>query len=312
MKTLAGVAWLVGRRVLEMILTLWIVFTITFFLVKAAPGGPFAAEKNVPDAIKRNIEAKFRHNDPLWKQYADYLADIILRGDFRASYKLEDYTVAEVIAQGFPVSASLGLFALVFALTFGMTAGVVSATHRNSALDVGFMAMATVGIAVPNFVLAGLSIIVVVFWLKLLPAAGWGTVQQIFLPAVCLAAPYAAYIARLTRAGMLEVLSLDYVRTARAKGLDSTTVIVKHALRGAVLPVVSYIGPATAGILTGSLILERIFNVPGMGSHFIDAALQRDYTLQLGVVLVYTFLVYFMNMLVDLSYAVIDPRVKLI
>jgi len=187
---------------------------------------------------------------------------------------------------------------------------VISAVKRNSIFDFSFMLMATVGIAVPNFVLASLAIILLVFWLQLVPAAGWGSVQQLFLPALCIAAPYAAYIARLTRAGMLEVLNLDYIRTAYAKGLAPRTVVVKHALRGGILPVVSYLGPATAGILTGSLVLERIFNIPGMGSHFIDAAIQRDYTLALGMVVVYTLLLLVMNTLVDLSYAIIDPRVK--
>jgi oligopeptide transport system permease protein len=173
------------------------------------------------------------------------------------------------------------------------------------------MAAATLGIAVPNFVLASISIIIFVFWLQWLPAAGWGTLRQLILPALCLGAPYAAYIARLTRGGMLEVLNLDYIRTAYAKGLASRTVIVRHALRGAILPVVTYLGPAVAGILTGSLVVERIFNISGMGSHFIEGALQRDYTLTMGMVLVYTALLLTMNALVDFSYALIDPRVKL-
>jgi ABC-type dipeptide/oligopeptide/nickel transport system permease component len=244
-------------------------------------------------------------------QYVRHLVNAVVFFDFGPSMRMEDFTVNEVIAQGFPVSASLGVIALVLALLFGMTAGVISAVQRNTIFDFGFMLLATIGIAVPNFVLASLAIILIVFWLQLVPAAGWGSVQQLFLPAVCIAAPYAAYIARLTRAGMLEVLNLDYIRTAYAKGLAPRTVIVKHALRGAILPVVSYLGPATAGILTGSLVLEKIFNIPGMGSHFIDAAMQRDFTLAQGMVIVYTLLLLVMNTLVDLSYAVIDPRVKM-
>jgi ABC-type dipeptide/oligopeptide/nickel transport systems, permease components len=201
--------------------------------------------------------------------------------------------------------------ALGFALAVGTTAGVISAVWRNSALDMGFMALATVGIAIPNFVLASLSIIIIVFQLQLLPAAGWGTLKQLILPAICLGAPYAAYIARLTRASMLEVLSLDYIRTAYAKGLIARQVIVRHALRGALLPVLSYLGPATAALLTGSLVVERIFNIPGMGSHFIEAGIQRDYTLEMGVVLVYTFLLYCLNTLVDFSYGIVDPRVTM-
>jgi oligopeptide transport system permease protein len=231
--------------------------------------------------------------------------------DFGPSYKLEDYTVNEVIAQGFPVSASLGIFALMFALALGLTAGVISAIERHSFYDVAVMALATLGIAVPNFVLASLAIIVFVFLLGWFPAAGWGSVQQLVLPALCLGAPFAGYIARLTRTGMLEVLGLDYIRTAYAKGLSHRRVVLRHALRGAIVPVVSFLGPATAGILTGSLVLERIFALPGMGSHFIEAATQRDYTLAMGMVLVYTFLLFVMNTLVDLSYALIDPRVKI-
>lgn len=293
-----------------MAVTLWIVFTVSWILMRIVPGGPFDSEKKAAPAIQRNLEAKFHANDPWIVQYSDQLWDA-LHLDLRQSFKMEDYTVNEVIAQGFPISASLGIFALVFALALGMTAGVVSAVWRNSAVDVGLMALATLGIAVPNFVLAGISVIVVVFYFNLLPAAGWGRVDNLILPALCIGAPYAAYIARLTRAGMLEVLNLDYVRTAYSKGLSGRTVIVKHALRGAILPVVSYLGPAVAGILTGSLVVERIFNIPGMGSHFIEAATQRDYTVAMGMVLVYTLLLLAMNMLVDFSYAVIDPRVKL-
>jgi oligopeptide transport system permease protein len=293
-----------------MAVTLWIVFTVSWILMRIVPGGPYDSEKKSSPAIQRNLEAKYHVNDPWLIQYRDQLWDA-LHPDLRPSAKMEDFTVNEVIAQGFPISASLGIFALVFALTLGMTAGVVSAVWRNSVVDVGLMALATLGIAVPNFILAGLSVIVVVFYFNLLPAAGWGSVKQLILPALCIGAPYAAYIARLTRAGMLEVLNLDYVRTAYSKGLSNRTVIVKHALRGAILPVVSYLGPAVAGILTGSLVVERIFNIPGMGSHFIEAATQRDYTVAMGMVLVYTLLLLSMNMLVDFSYAVIDPRVKL-
>jgi len=309
-RRLLGLAMVLGKRVLWMLLTLWIVFTITWILMRLVPGGPYSAEKKVPPAIQRNLEAQFRMNEPLPVQYGSQIWDG-LHGNLRLSMKLQDYSVNEVIAQGFPVSASLGIFALSFALLFGTAAGVISAVRRNSFFDYSFMAAATLGIAVPNFVLAGIAILIIVFEWHLLPPAGWGSRQHIWLPALCLAAPYTAYVARLTRAGMLEVLNLDYIRTAYAKGLSPRTVIVKHALRGAILPVVSYIGPAAAGILTGSLILERIFNIPGMGSHFIEAASQRDYTLAMGIVLVSTILVYVMNMLVDISYAVIDPRVKM-
>ncbi len=302
--------WFLGKRFLWLVATLWIIFTVCFFLMRAVPGGPYSDERSMPPAIERNLKIKFKLNDPLYKQYSDYLLDVA-KLDLRPSYKNEDFTVNEIIAQGFPVSASLGIFSLVFAVALGMSAGVVSAVRRHSVYDVGMMVLATVGIAVPNFVLASLAVIVVVFQLHLVPAGGWGSVRQIILPSLCLAAPFAAYIARLTRAGMMEVLSRDYIRTAYAKGLSERRVIMRHALRGAILPVVSYLGPATAGILTGSLVLERIFLLPGMGSHFIDAAFNRDYTLATGMVLVYTVLLFVMNTLVDISYAVIDPRVKL-
>ncbi len=299
------------KRFLWMLLTLWIVFTVSFALMRSVPGGPYSSERKLPPEIQANFNARYRLDQPIYVQYFDQLLAIATRFDFGLSQKLIDYSVNEVIAMGFPVSATLGVFSLVGALIVGMSAGVVSAIRRNSGYDVSMMVLATMGIAVPNFVLASLAIIFFVFELQLVPAAGWGSLRQLILPTICLAAPFAAYIARLTRAGMMEVLSQDYIRTAYAKGLSERRVVVRHALRGAILPVVSYLGPATAGILTGSLVLERIFVLPGMGSHFVEAALQRDYTLAMGMVLVYTFLLFVMNTLVDVSYAVIDPRVKL-
>lgn len=297
------------KRLGWMVLTLWVVFTTSFFLMRAVPGGPFDSEKKLPPAIKRNIEKRYQMDRPLIQQYWSHLWATV-RCDFGPSYKLEDYTVNDVIAQGFPVSASLGILAMTFALSLGLVSGVVSAVLRNSVYDVSFMVAATIGIAVPNFVLASLMIVLFVFFWPVFPAAGWGELRQIILPALCLGAPFAGYISRLTRTGMLEVLGLDYIRTAYAKGLTTREVVVRHALRGAILPVVSYLGPATAGILTGSLVLEQIFALPGMGSHFIEAATQRDYTLAMGMVMVYTFLLFVMNTLVDLSYSMIDPRVE--
>ena len=243
-------------------------------------------------------------------QYRDHLWHTV-QLDLGPSLRLEDFTVNEVIGQGFPVSATLGVFALTLALLLGLSAGIISAIRRNSLFDFSFMTLATLGIAVPNFVLASLAIILFVFMLQIFPAAGWGTLQQIALPAICLSAPFAGYIARLTRTGMMEVLGNDYIRTAYAKGLSDRRVILRHALRGAVLPVVSYLGPATAGILTGSIVLEQVFALPGIGRHFVEAALQKDYTVSMGVVLVYTLLLFLMNTLVDVSYAIIDPRVKM-
>ena len=299
-----------GKRLLWMVLTLWVVYTISFFLMHAVPGGPFDGERQLNEDTKRNVEARYKLDLPLHEQYIYHLGKAA-QFDFGPSIKLADFSVNEVIAQGFPVSASLGIFALIFAMTLGVTAGVISSLRRHTWMDVAFMAMATLGIAVPNFVLASLSVVLLVFVWQLFPAAGWGSIEQIILPALCLGAPFAAYIARLTRTGLLEVLGQDYIRTAYAKGLSSQRVVVVHAMRGAIVPVVSYLGPATAGILTGSLVLERIFALPGMGSHFIEAATQRDYPLALGMVIVYTVLLFVMNTLVDISYSVIDPRVKL-
>jgi oligopeptide transport system permease protein len=298
------------KRAAWFVVTLWVVYTVSFILMRLVPGGPFDREKKIPEVIKRRIEAQFLLDRPIHEQYAADLWNK-LRLDFGPSYQLEDYLVVEVIAEGLPISVSLGILGMFFAIALGLTAGVVSAVRRHGWLDTLFMVAATLGIAVPNFVVASVCILLFVFWLEWFPAAGWGTLRQLVLPAICLGLPFAAYIARLTRTSMLEVLGQDYVRTAFAKGLGERRVVVRHALRGAILPVVSYLGPATAGILTGSLVLERIFSIPGIGSHFIEAANQKDYTLAMGMVLVYTVLLFVMNTLVDLSYAFIDPRVKL-
>lgn len=299
------------RRAAWLLLTLWLVFNFTFVLMRLVPGSPFKSERALAPAIERQLEARYNLDGTWSEQYFEVLGGIVFRGDLGWSMKLEDYSVNEVIAQGFPISASLAVFALVFAVVLGVTAGVVSAVRRGSAADFSLMVAAVLGIAVPNFVLATLAILLFVFVIPLFPAAGWGSLKQIILPAVCLGAPVAAYIARLTRTGMLEVMTRDYVRTAIAKGLPERTAIFKHALPAGLLPVVSFLGPATARVLTGSLVLEQIFALPGMGSHFVEAALQRDFTLATGMVLTYTVLLFAMNTLVDVSYAVIDPRVKL-
>lgn len=299
------------RRVGWLLLTLWIVYTVSFVLMRSVPGNPFSSERAVPPAIERQLRARYNLDAPPVRQYLDYAWGIVSRGDLGWCLRLEDYSVNQVLAEGFPVSASLAIFGLVFAIALGIPAGVISAVRRGSFADLSMMTAAVLGIAVPNFVLASIVILLFVFIIPLFPAGGWGTLRQLALPAFCLGAPVAAYVARLTRAGMLEVLSREHVRTAMAKGLSSRAVILKHVLPGALLPVVSYLGPATAGVLTGSLVLEKIFAIPGMGSHFINAALQRDYTLAMGMVLTYTVLLFVMNSIVDISYAVIDPRVKL-
>ncbi|KAA5540930.1 ABC transporter permease [Roseiconus nitratireducens] len=299
------------KRFIWMILTLLAVYTVSFVLMRAVPGNPFSGERNVPPAIERQLKARYNLDAPPIQQYFDYLGGIVTDFDLGWCMGLEDYSVNQVLAEGFPVSATLAIFALVFAIILGVTAGVISAVYRRSPADVALMAAAVLGIAIPNFVLASLAILLFVFTIQIFPAGGWGTLQQIALPAFCLGLPVAAYIARLSRAGMLETLSKDHVRTAFAKGLPKRTVILRHVLPGAMLPVVSYLGPAVARVLTGSLVLEKIFALPGLGSHFINAATQRDYTLAMGMVLTYTVLLFVMNTLVDISYAIIDPRVKL-
>jgi ABC-type dipeptide/oligopeptide/nickel transport system permease component len=252
------------KRLLWMALTLWAVFTVSFLLMHSVPGGPFDSERELPPEIKANIAERYNLNQPLYEQYLTQLGGAI-RLDFGPSYKLADYSVNEVIAEGLPISASLGLMAMSFAVVLGVTAGTVSALWRQGFWDVTLMSIATVGIALPNFIIASICVILFVFVIPIFPAAGWGSVSHLVLPAFCLGAPFAAYIARLTRTGMLDVLGQDYIRTARAKGLSGRVVVVRHALKGALLPVASYLGPATADILTGSLVVEQIFAIPGLG-----------------------------------------------
>lgn len=302
--------WFIIRRMLGLVLTLWCVFTATFLLVRAVPGGPYSSERKLPPEIEENFKHRYRLDLPIGQQYQLALRDL-LSGDLGMSMRLYDFSVKTIIEQGLPISASLGILALSFALTLGLSAGIVSAMYRGSPADLVLMSLATIGIAVPSFVIAGLAIILFVFIIPIFPAAGWGTLRQLVLPAICLGTLYAAEIARITRTGMLDALSQDFVRTARAKGLSQLMVALRHALPSALLPVVSYLGPAVAGILTGSVVIEKIFAIPGLGWHFVQAALQRDYTLAMGLVLLYTLLLCVMNFLVDLSYGILDPRVEL-
>jgi oligopeptide transport system permease protein len=304
------VIWFIIRRLIALVATLWVVFTVSFVLMRLVPGGPYSGERNLPPELERNFKEHYQTDLPIWEQYKNRLWETV-RGDLGPSQRLQDFTVNQVIVQGLPISAALGIFALAFAITLGLTAGIVSALYRGTFADWALMSLATIGIAVPSFVIAGLAIILFVFLIPVFPAAGWGTFRQLILPATCLGALYAAEIARIARTGMLDALSQDYVRTARAKGLSQVAVALRHALPGAMMPVVSFLGPAVAGILTGSVVIERIFAIPGLGWHFVQAALQRDYTLAMGLVLLYTFLLYVMNFLVDLSYGILDPRVEL-
>lgn len=326
---MVGFLW---RRFLWFLITAFVVITVSFFLMRRVSGGPFSGERSLPPEIQALVEAKYHLDWPEWKQYLHYLGPFnmderglfgeddeeatkifggVLTGDLGPSYKMRDFTVNDVIAQSLPISFYLGCVALFWALTLGLTAGIISALRPRSKLDLGMRLIATAGIALPNFVIASFLIILFVFWIPIFPVAGWGSLKHMILPGFALGAPRAAYIARLTRTGMLEVLSHDYIRTAVAKGMPNRIVLLRHALKGGLLPVVSYLGPTIAWILTGSLVIERIFRIPGTGSHFVEAAQNRDYTLAMGVTILLTILVYGMNTIVDLAYTFLDPRIDL-
>ena len=296
------------RRLVGFPPVLLVIVTASFFVMRLAPGGPFDMERALPGAVRANIEARYHLDEPLARQYLRYLGDVA-RGDFGPSFRYPDRTVNELLALGFPVSVTLGVCALGLALAVGGTAGTVAAMRHNRWVDYLTMSLALGGVSVPNFVLGPFLILVFALWLGWLPVAGWGTWRHLVLPSVTLAAFYTAYVARLARAGMLEVIFQDWVRTARAKGLREAVVVTRHALPGALLPVVSYLGPAAARALTGSVVVETIFGIPGVGRYFVQSALNRDYTMVLGTVVFYSgFLVAF-NLVVDCLYAYLDPRV---
>jgi len=297
------------RRLLEIIPVLLAVVTITFFLVRLAPGGPFDSEKRLEPKAQAQIEAFYRLDRPLHRQYLDYLWDAA-RGDLGPSYRKTGRTVTEWVLLRLPVSMELGLYALAVALAVGMGAGLLAALRPNSLLDHGVMSAAMLGICLPGFVLGPLLTLVFSLWMGWLPVAGWTTPAHKILPAVTLGAMYAAYIARMTRGGMLETLSQDFIRTARAKGLTEARILLRHALRGGIQPVVAFLGPAMAGLFTGSFVVETIFQVPGLGREFVEAAFNRDYTMVTGTVLVYAALVALLNLAADLAQAWLDPRAR--
>lgn len=301
----------VVKRLLTIIPTLLLVATLAFVLVRLVPGGPFDQERAVPAEVERALLAKYHLDDPVMKQYGDWLWALVSRGDLGPTFKYPNRTVNEIIALSLPVSMQLGALAMVFALLVGVPLGVIGAVRQNTWKDTAAMATAMIGVSVPRFVLAPLLILIFSLTLYWFPVARWETWRHMVLPVVCAGLPAAAYIARLTRGGMLEVIRSDFVRTARAKGLSERRVIMKHALRGGMLPVVSYLGPGFSSLLVGSLVVEKIFNIPGMGRYFVEAAMNRDYNLVLGVMLVYGVLLMVFNALVDVAYAFIDPRVEL-
>jgi oligopeptide transport system permease protein len=300
----------VARRLLSTIPLLFAILFFSFVFMRSAPGGPFDAERSVSPQIEKNLEAKYHLDESLGKQFLRYMGGLV-QGDLGPSFKYPNRTVNEIIAQSLPVSLTLGAMALVLALVLGIPAGVFGALYHNQSRDYTVMGLSLMGICIPNFVLGPLLIILFSFALGWLPAGGWGTFRQLLMPAVTLGAIRAAYVARLSRAGMLEVIRQDFIRTARAKGLRERIVVGKHALRVAILPVLSYLGPAAASILVGSVVVERVFDIPGLGSFFVNSALNRDYTVAMGTVLLYSGLLVTLNLLVDVLYAVVDPRVEL-
>jgi oligopeptide transport system permease protein len=299
------------KRILSILPALLFVASVAFVLVRLLPGGPFDQERAVPAEVERALRQKYHLDDPVWKQYGDWLWALVTRGDLGPSFKYPNRTVNEVIRLSLPVSMQLGALAMLFALAVGVPLGIVGAVRQRTWADTAAMGAAMIGVSVPRFVLAPLLILVFSLNLYLFPVARWETWRHMVLPVVCAGLPAAAYIARLTRGGMLEVLSSDFIRTARAKGLPERQIILKHALRGGMLPVVSYLGPGLSHLLVGSLVVEKIFHIPGMGRYFVEAAMNRDYNLVLGVMLVYGALLMVMNTLVDVAYAFIDPRVEL-
>ncbi len=300
----------IGSRLLQAIPVLFIVIALTFFLVRFAPGGPFSTEKAVVPEVKRALEAQYHLDQPLLVQFGSYLSDLA-RGDFGPSFKYPGRSVNELIAAGIPATAELGFYALIVAVVLGMTAGIVAALSPNTWRDYLPMSSAMIGICMPTFLLGPLLVLIFGLWLEWTPVSGWGEVPgDKILPSLTLGAAYAAYVARLTRSGLLEVLSQDYIRTARAKGLPNFIIVFKHALRGSLIPVVAFLGPAFAGLLSGSFVVETIFQVPGLGRFFVQAAFNRDYTLILGSTVFFAVLIVVFNLLSDVLAAWLNPRLR--
>ncbi|NGY06927.1 ABC transporter permease subunit [Solimonas terrae] len=299
------------RRLFAALPTLFVLLTLAFFMMRAAPGGPFDSERSLPPQIEAALRSEYQLDAPLWRQYLNYV-EAVLHGDLGPSFQYEGYRVSELIAAGLPVSLALGVCALLLALLVGGAIGVLAARRPGSVLDHLLMNLALLGVSVPNYVVAPLLILLFAIVLGCLPAGGWRhrDYADMVLPVVALALPQIAYIARLLRASLIDALAMPYLRTARAKGLPEHLLIFRHALRPALLPVISHLGPATAGLMTGSVVVEQIFGIPGLGRYFVQAALNRDYTLVLGVVLLYGALILAFNFVVDLLYGALDPRLR--
>ncbi|BBV01455.1 MULTISPECIES: oligopeptide ABC transporter permease OppB [Providencia] len=299
------------RRLLEAIPTLLVLITISFFMMRLAPGSPFTGERKLPPEVMANIEAKYHLNDPMYKQYFNYLIQLS-KGDFGPSFKYKDYSVNDLVAKAFPVSAKLGATAFIVAVLFGVSAGVIAALNQNTKWDFTVMGFAMTGVVIPSFVVAPLLVLIFAIHLKWFPGGGWdgGNLKHMVLPMVALSLAYIASISRITRGSMIEIMHSNFIRTARAKGLPLRTIILRHALKPALLPVLSYMGPAFVGIITGSMVIETIFGLPGIGQLFVNGALNRDYSLVLSLTILVGVLTITFNAIVDVLYAVIDPKIR--
>jgi oligopeptide transport system permease protein len=299
------------RRVLQAIPTLLLIVAAAFFLMRAAPGGPFDDERALPPEIEANLQAAYGLDQPVTVQFGRYLGGLV-RGDLGPSFRMKDFTVAELIGRGLPVTLAIGASALLLGLSLGIPLGLVAGLRQNGWADHAVMSIALVGIAVPNFVVAPVLALVFGLYLGWLPVAGWqaGSLSHLVLPVITLALPLIAYLARLTRGSLLEVLQSPYIRTARAKGLEPGVILRRHALKPTLLPVVSFLGPAAAALLTGSLVVEQVFGLPGVGRYFVQGAINRDYTLVMGMVIFYASLILLLNLAVDLVYGWLDPRIR--
>jgi oligopeptide transport system permease protein len=298
------------RRILQAIPVLILVSLFTFVMIRLAPGGPFDEDRTVPPEVIKNLNARYHLDDPLWKQYLDYIAKVA-QGDLGPSFKYPSHTVNDLIAAGMPATLELSLYALVFALVIGLTAGVVASLKANTLQDYIPMSAAMIGICMPTFVLGPILLLIFGIWLGWLPVAGWGQIPgDKILPSITLGSVYAAYIARISRGGMLEILSQDYIRTAKAKGLSTLRIVFIHALRGGITPVISFLGPAIAGLLAGSFVVESIFQIPGLGRFYVTAAFNRDYTMILGCTIFFAFLIILFNLLADIIQVWLNPKLR--
>ncbi|MBP6216954.1 MAG: ABC transporter permease [Oligoflexales bacterium] len=297
------------RRIASMVPVLWVVATLTFFLMRMAPGGPFDSDKQLPEEILKNLQAKYHMDEPLWQQYFRYLG-MLVRGDLGPSFRYVNRDVVDIIAETFPASALIGTLGFLFAVFLGVLTGIVAASRPHALRDYLSMFLSMLGICLPSFVIGPIFMLIFAVKLGWFNVSGWNEAKDVVLPSLTLGTMYAAFFARLTRGGVLEIVQQDFVRTARAKGLPDWLILLKHTLKGGLLPTVSFMGPAAAAMLTGSLVVETIFNIPGMGRFFVQSALNRDYTLVMGCVLFVAFLIIVMNLLVDIAYAFLDPRVS--